>query len=632
RRRPRARVRAGGAPDGRTARRARQESPGAPPARAQAPPAAARGHGGLRDARPGRGAHDVRPDRGHAPRRGRAGRDAPRALRGAGDELRRRLRRREHEPGRHLRPGGRGLQRGPPGRRADRPLPSGGPGSRGGLPPEPPAGARAPRGRRPRGRPSRPGGRGGPRGGCHPVLDRRGRARAVPGEAPERSAGGSAPAGRRGRDRLAPRGLQGLPERGVMAGGSGPAAARLSRRGGALGRWGGLSVPALGFVALVYLVPLGSMLVDSVLSPEPGLQNFARLLGSWSYQRVLLQTLWIALVATVLCLVIGYPVAFAITRAGPVARRGLIIGIISPYLTSVLVRTFAWEVLLGRLGLITRTLRLLGVPTEGILLTPAAVIVGLVHVLLPLMILPLYSVMQGIDESLPRSARALGAGPARAFFRVYLPLTLPGVEVGCVLVFVYGVGAFITPQILGGRSGIMLGVVIQVAIDQLADLGFAAAAACLLTVIVLTVLVLYRAGMSGSIEWLAVRESIGRVGREPRRRRRSGRTRILVRLGDLAGRGLDATGLSRRPGLLWAFTGAVLAFLVLPQLIAVPISFSSTRTLIFPPRSFSPQWYVNFFSADWLAPAITSTVVATTVAVAATLLGALAGVGVVRGL
>lgn len=414
--------------------------------------------------------------------------------------------------------------------------------------------------------------------------------------------------------------------------GSAATAARPSRRRVTLGRWSGLSVPALGFVALVYLVPLGSMLVDSVLSPEPGLQNFARLLGSWSYQRVLLQTLWIALVATGLCLVIGYPVAFAITRAGPVARRVLMIGIISPYLTSVLVRTFAWEVLLGRLGLITRALRLLGVPTDGILLTPAAVIVGLVHVLLPLMILPLYSVMQGIDASLPRSARALGAGPARAFFRVYLPLTLPGVEVGCVLVFVYGVGAFITPQILGGRSGIMLGVVIQVAIDQLADLGFAAAAACLLTAIVLAVLVLYRVGMSGSIEWLAVRESIGRAGREPRRRRRSGRARVLARLGDLAGRGLDATGLSRRPGLLWGFTGGVLAFLVLPQLIAVPISFSSTRTLVFPPRGFSPQWYVNFFSADWLAPAVTSTVVATTVAVTATVLGALAGVGVVRGL
>ena len=121
--------------------------------------------------------------------------------------------------------------------------------------------------------------------------------------------------------------------------------------------------------------------------------------------------------------------------------------------------------LLGRLGPINQALVLLGFRTEGILLSPAAVIVGLVHILLPLMILPVYSVMQGIDESLPRSARALGAGPAQAFLRVYLPLTLPGIEVGCVLVFVYGVGAFISPQILGGRSGIMLGVVIQIAMS-----------------------------------------------------------------------------------------------------------------------------------------------------------------------
>jgi putative spermidine/putrescine transport system permease protein len=388
-------------------------------------------------------------------------------------------------------------------------------------------------------------------------------------------------------------------------------------------------------VALVYLVPLASMLAESVLSPEPGLQNFAALLGGPGYQRVLLQTLWIALVSTALCLVVGYPVAYAITGAGPVARRILLIGVISPYLTSVLVRTFAWEVLLGRLGPLNQALVRLGLQTEGILLTPAAVVVGLVHILLPLMILPLYSVMQGIDQSLPRSARALGAGPARAFFRVYLPLTLPGVEVGCVLVFVYGVGAFISPQILGGRSGIMLGVIIQIAIDRMADLGFAAAAACLLMLIVLAVLALYRTGMSGHIEWLAVRESISRAGREPRRRRaegRPGRTRLLPRLADALGRGLDATGLSRQPVLLWAFTGAVLVFLVVPQLVAIPISFSSTRTLIFPPRGLSTQWYANFVTAEWLRPTATSVVVAVVVSLAATLLGALAGVGIVRGL
>src|SRR6185369_11533369 len=249
-------------------------------------------------------------------------------------------------------------------------------------------------------------------------------------------------------------------------------------------------------------------------------------------------------------------------------------------------------------------------------------------------ILPLYSVMQGIDQSLARSARSLGAGPARAFFRVFLPLTLPGVEVGCVLVFVYGIGAFITPQILGGRSGIMLGVVIQEAIDHMADLGFAAAAACLLMLLVLGVLVLYRTGMSGSIEWLAVRESMSHAVREPRRRavRRPGGVRLLPRLADLAGRGLDATGLSGHPAVLWGFTGAVLIFLVVPQLIAIPISFSSTRTLIFPPPGLSTQWYANFFQPEWLRPATTSVVVAITTAVVATLLGTLAGIGVVRGL
>src|SRR5262249_3042787 len=105
----------------------------------------------------------------------------------------------------------------------------------------------------------------------------------------------------------------------------------LRRRAGGLAatRWSWLALPRLLFVTLVYLVPLGSMLLQSVLSPEPGLQNFVDLLGGPGYQRVLLQTLWIALVSTVLCLIVGYPVAYAITRAGPTARRILIIGVIS---------------------------------------------------------------------------------------------------------------------------------------------------------------------------------------------------------------------------------------------------------------------------------------------------------------
>ena len=150
--------------------------------------------------------------------------------------------------------------------------------------------------------------------------------------------------------------------------------ARRRRGPSAATRWWLLAAPALLFVTLVYLAPLGSMLAQSVLSPQPGLQNFSALLGSPGYQRVLRQTLWIGLVSTALCLIVGYPVAYAITRAGSLARRILIIGVISPYLTSVLVRTFAWEVLLGRLGPLNQALGLLGFRTEGILLTPAAVI------------------------------------------------------------------------------------------------------------------------------------------------------------------------------------------------------------------------------------------------------------------
>ena len=185
-----------------------------------------------------------------------------------------------------------------------------------------------------------------------------------------------------------------------------------------------------------------------------------------------------------------------------------------------------------------------------------------------------------------------------------------------MLVFVYGVGAFISPQILGGRSGIMLGVVIQIAIDQMADLGFAAAAACLLMLIVLASWPCIAPVCPGaSSGWRSGSRSPGGPGTPtPPGEGPPRRPRILPRLADTVGRGLDSTGLSRHQSLLWAFTAAVLVFLVVPQLIAVPISFSSTRTLIFPPRGLSTQWYANFLSSEWLSPAITSLGVAGVVA------------------
>jgi len=396
------------------------------------------------------------------------------------------------------------------------------------------------------------------------------------------------------------------------------------------GGWALLVWPAFAYLLLVYVVPAGFILRESILLPQFGLQNFSRALLSPGYSAVGLRTLSTALGATTLTLLFAYPIAYFMSTTRGFTQRLLIIAVISPYLTSSLVRTFAWEVLLSKFGLVTRALQLLGVSPAELLFTQTAVIIGLVQVLLPAMVLILFSVMRGIDQRTIRAARSLGASPARSFFRVFLPLSVPGIEAGCILTFVFAIGSFVIPAILGGQKGTMYGVIIEVAIDQFADWGFASATALVLALAVVAALIAYRRLMAGNVEWLANPEQVGTVSRSARGSYRP-KIGLLRSLGDAIATFLDWTTVTRHRWPLVAFSIVTAAFLVLPQLISVPISLASTRALVFPPVGLSFQWYANFMNPNWLGPTATSIGVAAMTAVAATLLGGLAAVGVVRG-
>jgi putative spermidine/putrescine transport system permease protein len=209
---------------------------------------------------------------------------------------------------------------------------------------------------------------------------------------------------------------------------------------------------------------------------------------------------------------------------------------------------------------------------------------------------------------------------------------LPGIEVGCVLVFVYGIGSFVTPVLLGGPAGTMLGVVIQTALNDLGDPGLAAAGAVLITVAVLMILGVYRWQMAGSMEWLAARDITTPLERTIGKARRRSRLASVGRpLLSAVARALDRSGVSRTQIPLLACAVIAELYLVLPQFVGIPVSFSATRTLIFPPPALSFRWYGEFLSASWLQPAATSTVIATAVGVVATTIGALAAIGIVRG-
>jgi len=394
--------------------------------------------------------------------------------------------------------------------------------------------------------------------------------------------------------------------------------------------WRWFALPALAFIAIVYVVPMGILLVQSFTSPEPGLQNYARMLTQPGYLWTIGRTLGVSALASVLAMLIGYPIAFvAATTRSATLRRFLIFCVVAPYLTSILIRTFAWQVLLGRVGPINGVLQALGLGTVDLMFNTLAVVIALTHFLLPFVVLPLISVMRQIDLSLLQAARSLGAGPATAIARIFVPASMPGVEVGLVLSFVYGVGAFVIPALVGGNSGRMLGALIQQAIEQQADFGLAAAASVLLALGITAVIALFRAGMSGSLEQIATPTQ---ATAEAGSRAGGGRLwKVFLKLLASLGREADRSGLSRH-GWIVRVGAIVMALLILlPQMIAVPVSFSSARALIVPPPGWSLTWYRGFVQPEWMEPLWTSVQIGVSVALTAAVLGTMGAVGVVRG-
>jgi ABC-type spermidine/putrescine transport system permease subunit I len=255
--------------------------------------------------------------------------------------------------------------------------------------------------------------------------------------------------------------------------------------------WSVLALPAVVFLGVFFLVPLVAMSLRSVTDPPgAGLANYEQFFAEAAYVRVLMNTFWIALLATVACLVVGYPFAYLMTIVPGRFAGLLLIAVLLPFWSSLLVRTFAWQVLLRDTGVINRFLLDLGVINEPLTLirTTGGVIVGMSHILLPFMVLPLYAVMRRIDPEFGRAAANLGASPMAAFLRVFVPLSLPGVLAGCLLVFILALGFYITPALLGGLRDQMISQLIVQQIQQRLDWGFGTAMSVLLVGITLVIL------------------------------------------------------------------------------------------------------------------------------------------------
>ncbi|MGN6767102.1 MAG: ABC transporter permease subunit [Rhizobiaceae bacterium] len=377
-----------------------------------------------------------------------------------------------------------------------------------------------------------------------------------------------------------------------------------SKQGSSRPAWLLFALPAGLLLAGVMIIPLLLAFWTSVAEPKAGLGNYAEFFESATYLRILWRTIWTAAIVTLVCLLLGYPYAYLMTLAGRRTRMLLTVAVLVPFWTSAIVRIFGWMVLLQPSGLVNRALALVGLGPFELLGNLTGTLIGMVQVMLPLMILPLYSTMGGIDRRLMVAACSLGATPSGAFRKVYLPLSRPGILAGSVIVFVSSLGFYLVPQMLGSPQQQLLSQLIFDQVSSLLNFGLGAAMAVILLAATLLVLAATSSVTRGS----------SHTG--------------TISLSSSKG---HPTLTGRRPLGLGIVALFVAAILVAPAIILVPLSFTAEASFVFPPKAWSVRWYEHFFTdGEWIGSLLTSLKIALMSAVISTILGSLAALGIVR--
>lgn len=258
--------------------------------------------------------------------------------------------------------------------------------------------------------------------------------------------------------------------------------------------WKLLILPAVLWLSVFYAYPVIAILFRSLTEFTPpqvgGLDNFVWFFTTRVNTVVLFRTFWISIYVTVICLVLGYPFAYLMTRVRGWYRLLLIAAVIVPLTTSPLVRSFAWIGLLQMNGPVVGLIEMLGFGRPRFLGQLSGVTIGMVHLQLPFMVLPLFATLERIDRRLLTAAGSLGASPGSAFLRVYLPLSMPGVIAGCVLVFVHSLGFYLTPALLGSPQQALLSPLIVMQTQMVLAWGRAGAMALVLFASTITLLAL----------------------------------------------------------------------------------------------------------------------------------------------
>ena len=392
--------------------------------------------------------------------------------------------------------------------------------------------------------------------------------------------------------------------------------------------------PVIVFLGVFFLLPIGTLLSLSIFDQDGTITvaHYERLWSNAVYLKVLLVTLKIAGWTTLIALLGAYPVAYLLATLPASTRNSMIVWVLMPMWTSFLVRAFAWMVLLGRRGLLNELLMSLGIIDMPVrmIYNFTGVLVGTVHAMLPLCVMVMLPVMQGIDSNLVKAASTLGARKGQAFWRVYFPLSMPGVAAGGLLVFITTLGFFITPALLGGADDAMIVQLIIFQINQMLNWSFAGAISVLFLLMTLIIFFVYDqflglSSLSGSSS--AVRKNwLSRAGSWLGHLVLAALSTLSSLLGIAYNRLVPLSGSTPRREMsrvtLWITCVLILIFLCLPALFLIPVSFTEEGFMAWPPKGFSWQWYESVVSSQlWISAAVNSLIIAMLAASCGMLIG-----------
>lgn len=358
------------------------------------------------------------------------------------------------------------------------------------------------------------------------------------------------------------------------------------------------------FLLVMLLIPL-CMVVSSSIG-DPVYKNYLAITSSDSNLLIIYRTARLGLIVAILCAILGYPAAYALTRLSEKWRLVAIASIVLPFLTSFLVRTYGWIAILGNSGPIVSMFKLFGVNMSSLNGTLPGLVIAMIHMLLPLMIMPLYSAMLSIDNRQLVAASSMGARPLEAFFRVYFPQTLSPLLSATVFVFVLALGFFITPALVGGMKETTISQLIYVYMNQLYDWGRSSSLAIILLSFVLILCAV--ASRFVSLATLFGIKAVVAARKGSKERRLSATSTWVSALGKM---------LAKIPGQTQGFkvVKAILLFdlliLVGPLLYVVAVSFQPLRLLAIPTDTVSLVWYKLVFNkSEWFDALLNSLMVA----------------------